>query len=302
MKELKNKFTFSIQTIKDLIDIDIEEYKETHQSLRALSIDELYKHYAIYGYREGRICNKLALRENFINTAKDLKCLEIGPFHNPIIRHKNVKYLDVLSTHELKERAQKLGFKTENIPNIDFVSKDGSLRLVNEKFDAIFSAHNLEHQPDLINHLNEASAILNKNGAYKMIVPNCAYCFDADLPPSKISEIILANKLGLKLHSLAKVIEHRALTVHNDSLEHWKDSMFSQREYVRLNPNRITAAIKEYDNAKGGYIDVHSWQFQPHTLSDIFRCLIELNMISFSSVHCYGPVYGRNEFCIEIIK
>jgi hypothetical protein len=135
-----------------------------------------------------------------------------------------------------------------------------------------------------------------------MIVPNCAYCFDAYLAPSKISEIILANYLQLKTHTVAKVIEHRALTVHNDSLEHWKDAFSGKREYKKIDVNRVGESIREFEKAKGDYIDVHSWQFMPHTFSDILNSLIKLNIIRFNGVKCFGPVYGRNEFCVELSK
>ena len=293
---------FSVDTIKDLIEIDAEFYKNNHKDLKGHSDQELYEHYAQYGYREGRICHKRSVRENFISIENDVKSLEIGPFINPVLVHDNVKYLDVLSSKELQKRAEKHEIPIGNIPHIHFVSKDGSLRPVEEKFDLIFSSHNLEHQPDIINHLNEAHSILNQNGVYRMIVPNCAYCFDAYLPPSKISEIILSNKMSQKTHTLAKVIEHRALIVHNDSLEHWKDTLSGKREYKRIDVNRISASIQEFEAANGGYIDVHSWQFMPHTLSDILSSLIKLNLIKFRKVLCYGSVYARNEFCIELIK
>ena len=297
-----SKLKFSVAVIRDLIEIDLDLYQKNHQDLLRYSQKELYEHYAKYGYNEGRICHKLSLRENFIKTSNDLKCLEIGPFVSPALTHDNVKYFDVLSTDELKIRAERIGLTTDNLPNIEFITEDGSLGGINEKFDLIFSSHNLEHQPNLISHLNEANALLNKNGVYKMIVPNCAYCFDADLSPSKISEIILAHKLKLKTHSIAKVIEHRALTVNNDSLMHWKDAAGGKREYIKIDASRIRAAIEEYEMANGSYIDVHSWQFMPHTLSDILDNLINLNLIPFKSVRCFGPVYGRNEFCLELLK
>ena len=295
-----DELKFSIEVIKDLIEVDIVFYKKNHKDLQGFSESELYDHYAKNGYKEGRVCHKFSLRENFINIENDLKCLEIGPFANPVLKHNNVKYLDVLSTNDLQTRAEKIGIPIDNIPNIDFVSKDGSLSSVKEKFDVIFSSHNLEHQPDLINHLNEVYAILNQNGVYRMIVPNCAYCFDAYLSPSKISEIILAHYLQLKTHSLAKVIEHRALTVHNDSLKHWEDTNSGKRQYKTIDVDRVRESIREFELAEGGYIDVHSWQFMPHTLSDILNSLINLNFIKFKRVKCFGPVYGRNEFCVEL--
>lgn len=297
--------TFAIDTIKRLISIDVDYYRKNHKDLSRFSDDQLYEHYAMYGYREGRVANKNALRENFFRLPKGAKCLEIGPFFNPVVTGKNVKYVDVLSTSELTARAKSVSASPKqiaNIPNIDFVSKDGSLEIVNEKFDYLVSSHNLEHQPDLVGHLNQASAILNDGGRYKMAVPNCAYCFDADLPPSKISDIIHAHRLQAKTHSIAKVIEHRALTTHNDSQAHWETSFQPWKEYTPINSARITAAIEEFDSADGKYIDVHSWQFLPHTLADILRALIELNLIHFRDLICYGPVMSRNEFCIELIK
>jgi hypothetical protein len=288
-----------------LISIDFEYYRSVHIDLLMFSDDQLLEHYASYGYNEGRVASPYALRENFIVVDQELRCLEIGPFFNPLLRGNNVKYLDVLSTAELVERANLLSAsreQIEKIPKIDFVSKDGSLKLVNEKFDVLVSSHNIEHQVDLIGHLNEASEILVDSGTYKMIVPNCSYCFDALLPPSQISEVIHTYRTKSKLPSIAKVIEHRALTTHNDASTHWEESFCNIKEYRLIDVSRVASAITEFDKADGGRIDVHSWYFKPHTLSDIFRVLMDLGLIRFSKVICYGPVFNRNEFCLELVK
>lgn len=295
----------SKEAAERLIQIDFNFYRSVHKDLLQFSDAQLLNHYANYGYLEGRVANPNALRENFIVVDQELKCLEIGPFFNPLIKGNNVKYLDILSTSELVVRAKSISASQEqikNIPKIDFVSKDGSLKLVNEKFDLLVSAHNIEHQVDLIGHLNEASDVLVDRGTYKMIVPNSAYCFDANLPPSKISEIIDANRIKSKTHSIAKVIEHRALTVHNDAVVHWEESNSNIKEYSLIDVSRVSSAITEFDDAEGKFIDVHAWQFKPHTLSDIFRVLIQLNLIRFVDVICFGPVINRNEFCIVLVK
>ena len=62
--------------------------------------------------------------------------IEIGPFANPLLHGPNVKYLDVLPTEQLITRAREL---------------------------------DIEHQPDLIKHLNQVEAILeiqSANGPY----------------------------------------------------------------------------------------------------------------------------------------
>ena len=177
-----------------------------------------------------------------------------------------------------------------------------NLGSINEKFDTIISSHNLEHQVNLISHLNQVSELLKPGGSYKMVVPDCAYCFDAKIRPSMISEVISKGSLQDKTHSIDKVIEHKSLTIHNDPVRHWEDSINGIEQYNLIDVTRVSSAMKEFKESNGKYIDVHSWQFRPHTLSDILQALIELKLIKFTSTSCYGSVYGRLEFCIELFK
>lgn len=301
---IQNKLIFeklSTEVVKKLLKIDYNFYRNSQIAFNEFSDQQILEHYANFGYSEGRISSPQALRENFFNI-KNEKVLEIGPFTNPICSGKNVKYFDVLSYSDLRNRAQNLKLNTNNIPYINFISKNGDLDSISETFDIIISSHNLEHQVNLIKHLNQASKLLNPGGSYKMIVPDCAYCFDANIYPSMISEVIMAYFEKKKNHSIDKIIEHRALTTSNDSLKHWEDKKLGLKRYELINVERIKFAIEEFRRANGNYIDVHSWQFRPHTLSDILISLIELKMINYKKVNCYGTVYGRNGFCIEILK
>lgn len=296
-----SRITFDVETLHQLIEFDIDHYRSVHSDLRRHSDAALREHYALHGYAEGRFSHVEAVRENFVKSLAGYKTLEIGPFVNPALTHPGVKYLDVLNTEELRQRAAAHGLSAKNLPAIDFVSADGSLDVVDESFELVFSSHNLEHQPDLIHHLNQVSSKLVGGGCFAMLVPNARYCFDADLPLTKISDIFNAHLDRRARHTLGSVIEHRALTTHNDPALHWKDSQTAPT-YQRLDPNRIHAAIKEYEGADGAYIDVHGWQFEPHTLSDILRTLIQLRVIDFSDVRCWGPIYGRNEFAVKLFK
>jgi len=295
------RITFEIEALDQLIELDIGHYRSVHSDLRRHSDDALREHYALYGYAEGRFSHAEAIRENFVKGLRGLKALEIGPFVNPALTHLGVKYLYVLNSEQLRQRAIEHGLSTKNLPVIDFVSADGSLEVVDESFELVFSSHNLEHQPDLIHHLNQVSSKLLDGGCFAMLVPNARYCFDADLPLTKISDIFNAHLDRRARHTLGSIIEHRALTTHNDPALHWRGSQTAPT-YQRLDPNRIQAAITEYEGADGAYVDVHSWQFEPHTLSDILRTLIQLGVIQFSEVQCWGPIYGRNEFAVKLFK
>ena len=286
--------------LQNLIDIDLDFYRENNDDLRGLCDAALRNHYFEFGYDEGRVSHPLAKREPFIFSLGNVKTLEIGPFVTPLLRHDKMQYVDILSKKELVERAEKIGLCANQAVDIDFVSKNGRLEMIQEKFQIVTSSHNLEHQPDLISHLNEVSSLLEDDGKYVMIVPNSMYCFDADLPRSKISEIFNAHRDKRTVHTLGSTIEHSALTTHNDCSAHWSNRERSR--YKCLDPDRISNAIKAFNSAEGSYIDVHAWQFEPYSLSDILDVLIRLEFIDFNKISCRGPVYGTFEFTVELYK
>jgi hypothetical protein len=63
--------------------------------------------------------------------------LEIGPFAQPVSRGPHVRYVDVLSTEDLRKRAQFLGMDETKVPTISWVSNGSDLSVVNDTFDAV---------------------------------------------------------------------------------------------------------------------------------------------------------------------
>ena len=120
---------------------------------------------------------------------RNKKVLEIGPFLKPFIRGDNVKYLDVMNLDDLKERAKKINFhyNPNYIPSqIDYVISNEDYSVINEKFDAVFSSHLIEHQVDLIHHLQQVEGLLEENDSYFLCIPDKRYCFDHFKPCTPI--------------------------------------------------------------------------------------------------------------------
>jgi hypothetical protein len=95
------------------------------------------------------------------------------------------------------------------------------------------------------------------------------------------------------VHTLRSVIEHRALTTHNDSLRHWRGDhgiIFENCE------RRVQAAEQEFYDAKGHYIDVHAWYFSPDSLSAILSALHSMGLIQLRVQSVYPTRYGDIEF------
>jgi SAM-dependent methyltransferase len=283
-------------------EVETETYRSFHRDLAHLPHDDLLAHYETYGRGEGRTSNRLRDRNDFTALIPSgANVLEIGPFCNPLLRGPHVSYFDVLSQDELIARARLIGLGLDpaGVPHIDYVSPTGDLSTVNRRFDVVASSHCLEHQPDLVGHLQDVGRLLLPGGAYFLLVPDKRYCFDYFIPLSSLAEIMIARHERRRVHTLRSVIEHRALTTHNDSLRHWHGDhgvMFENFE------QRLQVALREFDDAKGGHIDVHAWYFTPESASAILAALQNMRLSPLAVHRVYATRYGANEFWMILRK
>lgn len=280
--------------------IEPEIYRQRWPDLRAFSQDALYRHYATYGEGEGRQANRLVSRKDFIALIPpDSDTLEIGPYCNPLLTGPHVQYFDVLPTSALFTRAISMGVESPNVPTINFVSPTGDLSVVDRSFSYVVSSHCLEHQPNVISHLQEIERILSVQGRYFILVPDKRYCFDAFITESTVADVLDAHHTGRTTHALKSVIEHRALTTHNDSRRHWLGDHGSNSDNQAA---RIAAALLEYKKAAGSYIDVHAWYFTPRSALIIINTLQNLGYISLELERLYPTRKFSNEFWIVLRK
>jgi SAM-dependent methyltransferase len=219
--------------------------------------------------------------------------LEIGPFAQPVLRGPHVRYVDVLSTEDLRKRARALGMDETKVPNIGWVSNGSDLSVVNDTFDAVVSSHAIEHQPDFVGHLNQVADLLKPNGSYYLLVPDHRYCFDHFLTPSTVAQVLGAHLENRTVHSLSSVVEHRALTTHNDPARHWAGDHGDSNEN---RASRIASAIQEISDANGAYIDVHAWYFTPRSFREVITDLSATKHISFSVQRMFPTRPNSNEF------
>jgi SAM-dependent methyltransferase len=270
-------------------------YQARYGDARGLSVGELERQFRSHLAGEGRNGSCVASRSDFLRlipTHGDV--LEIGPFANPLLRGPRVKYFDVLATDALRARAKVHGLDPGNCPHIDFVSPAGDLDVVNERFDAVVSSHVIEHQPDLVRHLRAVARVLRDDGLYFLAVPDKRFCFDHFIAESSIAEVISAHARGIRVHDAHSVIEHRALTTHNDPARHWRgDHGVPAWEQ---NPGVLLEAAELVLGSDGAYLDVHAWQFVPASFASIVRALFDLRLIALQPLRVYPTSPGSNEF------
>jgi len=275
-------------------EFDATTYQSIHPDLAGLADAELKTHYETFGINEGRASNSLRNRNDFASLVPNsASALEIGPFCNPLLQGPNVSYFDILSQEALVERARQIGLDPSKVPYIDFISPTGELPSIRRRFDVVLSSHCIEHQPDLIGHLQEVGQLLLPGGAYFLLVPDKRYCFDHFIPLSNLAEVIVAYHEQRKVHTLRSVIEHCALTTHNDSLRHWQGDhgvIFENFE------QRLEAALQIFNDARDQYIDVHAWYFSPDSASAILSALQSMSLNRLGVHRVYSTRYGANEF------
>lgn len=290
-------------SIEDLpAEFDFAFYQRSYSDLSDRGEALLREHYETFGRGEGRSASPASRRKGFLDLVpSDRPVLEIGPFYSPCVRGRNVAYFDVLDQQALRERAKKIGHPANTVPRIDYLDPNGDLSVVKDTFAAVVSSHCIEHQPDLVYHLQQVARLLEPGGRYFLLVPNKLYCFDHFIAESTIANVLDAHRAGLRVHRLESVIEHRALTTHNDPGRHWKGD-HADPSYWSTIPARTRAALAEYDAAKGGYVDVHAWQFTPPSFRRIVQYLFELGLIALQPERVYDTPHGSNEFTAVLRK
>lgn len=260
----------------------------------ALAPSEAEAHYHREGRARGLVASPLALREHLVGMIADGRSvLEIGPFCNPLLKGPSVAYLDVLDAGQLRARAQAIGLDPAGCPDhVDYV---GGLEQVRRRFDAVISSHAIEHQPDIVHHLQQIERILEPDGLFCLIIPDKRYCLDHFLAESTIAQVLQAHREQRRTHSLASIVEHVALTTHNDSHRHWQgdhgDAVPTDRAV------RLRKAMHDHDFALGRYVDVHAWYFTPDRFAEILEALGALGLIGLELAGVYDTAHGRNEFC-----
>ncbi len=259
-----------------------------------LTVEAAADHYERIGRAEGRVASPFALRENLIALIADGRpVLEIGPFCDPLLRGPNIAYLDILDADQLRARATAIGRNPDRCPErIDYV---GGLEQVDRRFDAVISSHAIEHQPDLVHHLQQVERILAPDGLFCLIIPDKRYCFDHHIAESTIADVLQAHHERRRLHTLSSVLEHVALTTHNDPHRHWAGD--HGPAIPADQPQRLQRVMREHGLSAGRYIDVHAWYFTPDRFRAIIESLAALDLTGFEIAGVYDPARDRNEFC-----
>ncbi len=278
-------------------EFDPQFYKARYPDLHDKSDVEAWQHYREVGRTEGRATSPYSHRVEFLASAPEsATILEIGPGHKPCFFPPRARYFDFLDGPGLHQRAIRAGEDPSGAPDyVHYVSPTADLTSVCDKFDVVFSSHSIEHQTDLVRHLQIVASLLKPGGAFMLIIPDRRYCFDQTIPATTIGEVIEAYAEKHTRHRLADVIDAHALNTHNDSVRHWK----GDSPEARIDSATVQGAWNFY-NQHDGYIDVHAQRFASYEFRDVLRTVSELGLSPFPHNLVWDTPNNSNEFCARL--
>lgn len=213
---------------------------------------------------------------------------------SPILSKEEADYFDILSTESLINRSKLEGMPHHLVADVDFVGPEASNLYIPNRYSLIVSSHVLEHQINVVKHLQDISNLLVPGGIYIALIPDLRYCFDRFQNPSTFVDVYCANLENPSKHSLKNYLEDRVLTTHNVASEHWR-GISGAKKLEHLDENMISNYVTEYNNATEN-LDIHAWKFTPTTFHSVIVTLYKLKLINLELRQIAATFPGNNEF------
>lgn len=246
-------------------------------------------------------------REQFIGIIPtDARLLEVGPYAKPQFSRPqyNVAYADLYTAEQIKNDVTKYGHTDSSVipDKIDILINTEARPTfeTNLKFDYIFSSHNIEHHPDIINHLKEMSHVASSTATkFFLAVPNKDYCFDHWQESSVFTEMIGAHRDGIVRHRYQKYLQSEIYRAHNDSALHWAGKSGDNPYDREISPEwiaQIQEVMQRADKLDTEYVDTHAWCFTPASFVRNINLLHALELQPWRVLTVFDTGYGSNEF------
>lgn len=268
-------------------EFDAGFYRKCKPYLAGMPDALLEQEFREFGIRSGSPGSFFCYRENIVGfLAKIGKLiLEIGPGGHPDFTGNKVKYLDIFTTEELRERYSSSGGTP---PQVDYTVNDLVAGAIPDKFDVVYSAHNFEHQVNPVKHIASVAGILKSGGCFVAVIPDKRFTFDYFRNTSTLAEILGAPDSQTE-HSLVTRL-NRFNRTHNNCPVHW----FGEHGQSEKTEESILAEYSARDD--NAFLSLHAHVFDPDSFRQIFGLLSERKLIALELLRVYNTPFLRNEF------
>ena len=247
--------------------------------------------------KRGRVAALLA------SVPDDAVILEIGGGYNPRYtkpHHPNVHHLDHDSTEGLRAKYgadPTVADRIDRIQPIDFVFDGRPIEALippSLRFDLIYGSHVLEHQVDLIGHLQSLEKLLKPGGKVIEMIPDLRTTFDALRYPTVTADALVVHLRPGPIHQGKQVFDGVSRELNRNRGYRMCEADFDGAAFSHGLQHAFDT-MRAADMPGQPYADVHAWTFTPES----FRLLmIELRLLGLTRLEpsFVSPLYG-NQFC-----
>ncbi len=216
----------------------------------------------------------------------DAKVLEIGGGYNPRYvksRYRNAFHLDHCCTAELRAKyaaMPEVAQGVDRIQEVDFVFTGAPIETVipvDLRFDVIYGSHVLEHQVDLIGHLQSLEKLLAPGGRVIEVIPDHRRCFDALRYPSVTSDALVVHMKSPPVHQGKQVFDSMSRAI---SCNPGRPVTAADLIKARFTHGLHSAyeAVLALEVPGAAYQDMHAWTFRPESFRLIMVELLLLGL------------------------
>lgn len=165
------------------------------------------------------------------------------------------------------------------------------------RFDLIFGSHVLEHQVDLVGHLQSIEQLLKPQGQVIHVVPDLRTCFDALRYPSVTSDVLLVHHKRPSIHQGKQVFDFLSKCIDKNIGYRMHDADFDGAHFS-YELSQAHAAMLTSEGGGQPYSDTHAWTFTPDSLRLL---MLELRLLGLTRLMptMVSPQYG-NQFLVEM--
>jgi SAM-dependent methyltransferase len=233
----------------------------------------------------------------------DAAILEIGGGYNPRYvkaTHPNVFHLDHGTQDEL--RAKYAAFPTMRafvgkVQPIDFVFDGRPIETLVPavlRFDVIYGSHVLEHQVDLIGHLQSLEKLLKPGGRVIEMIPDLRTCFDALRFPTVTADALVVHRRAASVHQGKQVFDGMSRELDRNHGYRMRAADFDGASFAH-SLRQAHEAMRAAELPGAQYQDIHAWTFTPESFRLLMIELRLLGLIHLAPTYV-SPQYG-NQFC-----
>ncbi len=235
---------------------------------------------------------------------RNLKGLEIGPLHNPLVRKSDgfILYVDHADTEFIKKVNRNPQFNNDDIVDIDIVWGDRPHKdLGPHPMDYVLASHVIEHVPDMIGWLMDLHGALTEDGVICLAIPDRRFTFDLRRAESTTGEMVEAYLLRVRRPPARHLFDQVSLQAAFPKAQGWEDDMFVQSPVLEKHlPGAQRLAERVASTAD--YVDAHCWVFTPESFLDVGDRLSRVGLFPFAIEYFHPTEYGDYEFYARLRK